>query len=51
MKLCMAREFAEVIDSVRSDKAKVVAVTSSERAQAVNDTERPGFFDEIHKVL
>ncbi|KAK9810180.1 hypothetical protein WJX72_006221 [[Myrmecia] bisecta] len=45
------REFADVLEVVRSDKAQVVAVTSAERAQAVNDKERPGFFDKIHKVL
>lgn len=45
------REFAEVLEVVRGEKGKVVAVTSPERAQAVNETERPGFFNEIHKVL
>lgn len=44
------REFAEAIDAVRS-KGQVVAVTNAERAQAVNDKERPGFFNEIIKVL
>ena len=47
----MCREFADVLDCVRGEKGKVAAVTSSERAQAVNETERPGFFDEVHKVL
>ena len=45
------RDFGEVLECVKGDKARVVAVTSPERAQAVNEKERPGFFDEIHKVL
>jgi len=44
------REFGDVLDAVRGPKAKVVAVTSAERANAVNDKERPGFFDQITKV-
>jgi len=45
------RDFAEVVECVKGDKGKVVAITSPERAQAVNEKERPGFFDAIHKVL
>ena len=45
------RDFAEVVEHVKGKQGKVVAVTSPERAQAVNDKERPGFFDNIHKVL
>ena len=45
------REFADVLDAVRGPKAKVVAVTSAERANAVNDKEHPGFFDQITKVF
>lgn len=45
-----SRDFAEVLDSVKSSKAKVVAVTSQERADAA-EKERPGFFDKVHKVL
>ena len=45
------RDFADVLECVRGDKARVVAVTSSSRANEVNDTERPGFFDAITKVL
>ncbi|KAL3139941.1 hypothetical protein ABBQ38_004231 [Trebouxia sp. C0009 RCD-2024] len=45
------RDFADVLECVRGDKARVVAVTSSSRANEVNDTERPGFFDSITKVL
>ncbi|KAK9864580.1 hypothetical protein WJX84_000690 [Apatococcus fuscideae] len=44
------KDFAEAIDAVKS-KGQVVVVTSAERAQAVNDKERPGFFNEIIKVL
>lgn len=44
-------DFADVLDAVRGEKGKVAAVTSLERAQAVNEKERPGFFNEIHKVL
>jgi len=45
------RDFAEVLECVKGPKARVVAVTSAERASAVNDKERPGFFDSITKVL
>ena len=45
------RQFADVLECVRGDKARVVAVTSGSRANEVNDTERPGFFDQITKVL
>lgn len=48
---CLCRNFAEVVEHVKGEQGKVVAVTSAERAQAVNDKERPGFFDKIHKVL
>ena len=47
---CASRDFAEVLDSVKCSKAKVVAVTSQERADAA-EQERPGFFDKVHKVL
>ena len=47
----ICRDFADVLECVRGDKARVVAVTSSSRANEVNDTERPGFFDKITKVL
>ena len=45
------RDFADVLECVKGDKARVVAVTSGSRANEVNDTERPGFFDQITKVL
>lgn len=45
------REFADVLECVRGDKAQVVAVTSADRAREVNEKERPGFFDQITKVL
>lgn len=47
----MCRDFAEVVEAVKGKQGKVVAVTSPDRAQAVNERERPGFFDQIHKVL
>lgn len=47
----ICRDFAEVLEVVKGEKGKSVAVTSPERAQQVNDTERPGFFDQIHRVL
>ena len=47
----LRREFADVLECVRGKNARVVAVTSGSRAQEVNDTERPGFFDQITKVL
>ena len=40
-----------MLECVKGDKGKVVAITSQERAQAVNEKERQGFFDAIHKVL
>ena len=45
------RDFAEYV-SVVSDPAhaRVVAVTSAERAEAALK-ERPGFFDEVTKIL
>lgn len=43
------REFAEVLEVVKGDAARVVAVTSADKAKAVLD-ERPGFWD-IKKVL
>lgn len=49
--VCSCRDFAEVLECVKGPKARVVAVTSAERASAVNDKERPGFFDSITKVL
>ena len=45
------RAFADVLECVKGDKARVVAVTSSSRAKEVNETERPGFFDQITRVL
>ena len=45
------REFADAVECVRGDQARVVAVTSHDRAKAVNEKERPGFFDEIRQVL
>lgn len=45
------RAFADVLECVKGDKARVVAVTSGSRAKEVNETERPGFFDQITKVL
>jgi Zn-dependent M16 (insulinase) family peptidase len=45
------REFADVLECVKGDKGRVVAVTSSERAKDVNEKERPGFFDEITRAL
>ena len=47
----MHREFADAVDCVRGDHGRVVAVTSQDRAKAVNDKERPGFFDQIRQVL
>lgn len=43
------RQFAEALEAVRGDKARVVAVTSADKAAAV-DKERPGFW-ETRKVL
>ena len=40
-----------MLDCVSGKQARVAAVTSLERANAVNDKERPGFFDKIHQVL
>ena len=51
LKLIECREFADVLECVKGEKARVVAVTSNSRANEVNDTERPGFFDKITKVL
>ena len=48
--LC-CRNFADVLGCVSGPEARVAAVTSLERANAVNDKERPGFFDKIHQVL
>ena len=45
------RDFAEVLDCVSGPQARVAAVTSLERANAVNEKERPGFFDKVHQVL
>ena len=45
------RDFAKYVECVAdADCARVVAVTSPERAAAAHE-ERPGFFDEIHNVL
>lgn len=45
------REFAEYLNIVRDpERAKVVAVTSAERAEAALK-ERPGFFDEVTRIL
>ena len=44
------REFAEALEAIKG-KGQVVAVTNADRAQAVNEKERPGFFNEIIKVL
>ena len=45
------RAFAEAIECVKSgDKARVVAVTSAERAAGAME-KRPGVFDEVIKVL
>ena len=49
--LHFCRDFGDVLEIVKGDKARAVAVTSPERAQAVNDKERAGFFDKIHKIL
>jgi Zn-dependent M16 (insulinase) family peptidase len=43
------REFAEVLDAVRKS-GQVVAVTSPEKAELANK-ERPGFFQEIKRIL
>lgn len=43
------RAFAEVLECVNGPEARVVAVTSAEKAQAVND-KNPGYW-EITKVL
>ena len=48
--LVLCRDFAEVLDCVKGPKARVVAVTSQERAEAA-DKERPGFFAKVHKTL
>jgi hypothetical protein len=44
-----SREFGEALEAVRGEKARVVAVTSPERAEAANQ-ERNGFFT-VNKVL
>ncbi len=45
------REFADYLNIVSDPQhAKVVAVTSAERAEAALK-ERPGFFDEVTKIL
>ncbi|BDA40898.1 Presequence protease, mitochondrial [Coccomyxa sp. Obi] len=45
------REFADYLSIVSNpEHAKVVAVTSAERAEAALN-ERPGFFDEVTKIL
>jgi Zn-dependent M16 (insulinase) family peptidase len=41
--------FADVLDAVRKH-GNVVAVTSPEKAELAN-AERPGFFDEIKRIL
>ncbi|KAI8467060.1 MAG: peptidase M16C associated-domain-containing protein [Monoraphidium minutum] len=43
------REFADYVEVVKGDAARVVAVTSADKAAAVN-AERPGFW-EVRKVL
>lgn len=43
------KEFADVLDVVTGDAARVVAVTSPDKAAGVN-AERPGFW-EVRKVL
>ena len=44
------REFGDVLDAVRGPKGRVVAVTSPERAAAIN-AEQAGYFDKITRVL
>ena len=44
------REFGDVLESVRGPAARVVAVTSPERAAAVN-AEHDGYFEKVTKVL
>jgi hypothetical protein len=46
----MCRVFADALEAVRGPKARVVAVTSLEKAEATN-RESQGFFDRIEKVL
>lgn len=47
----MRREFADYLSIVSNPQhAKLVAVTSAERAEAALK-ERPGFFDEVIKIL
>ncbi len=43
------REFADVIEAAKGPAARIVAVTSPDKAAAVNE-EKPGFW-EIKKVL
>lgn len=43
------KDFADVLDVVTGDAARVVAVTSPDKAAGVN-AERPGFW-EVRKVL
>jgi hypothetical protein len=43
------REFAEVLEAVRGEAGRVVAVTSADKAKAALE-QRPGFF-EVTKVL
>lgn len=43
------RAFAEVLECVKGPESRVAAVTSADKAQAVND-KNPGFW-EITKVL
>lgn len=45
------REFADAVECVKGEHGRVVAVTSQDRAKAVNEKERPGFFDKIVNVL
>jgi hypothetical protein len=44
------RAFGDAVACVASDAARVVAVTSAERAEAAMKA-RPGVFDEVVKVL
>ncbi|KAK9805775.1 hypothetical protein WJX73_008308 [Symbiochloris irregularis] len=45
------RDFADAVECVKGEHGRVVAVTSQDRAKAVNEKERPGFFDNIVQVL
>ena len=48
--VCCDREFGEVLEAVRGPNARVVAVTSADRAAAVN-AEHENFFESVTRVV